>query len=81
MNELTEPKEAQKSGEVPGRLEQIVIRFKYENACKWREEWLTIANNQEYGRLQFKQDKIERRISIASNRISNLMKEFDRYCV
>lgn len=50
----------------------------YVRLANWRELWLRLSNKPEHGRLQTRQEAIERRAWIANNRIGQLMQSFDR---
>lgn len=52
------------------------IKARYEIDDKWREAWTKLACKYETGRLQSRQEKIERRARIANNRIAALMHQF-----
>jgi hypothetical protein len=54
------------------------IKARGEIDDKWRSAWTKLACKHEPGRLQSKQEKIERRARIANNRIAALMHQFDK---
>lgn len=49
----------------------------YERLYRWRERWNRLSNKHEPGRLQSRQEAIERRGAIANNRILALMRAYD----
>jgi hypothetical protein len=49
----------------------------YDLLCFWRSSWLKLAYRYEHNRLQSKQERIERRATIANNKIGKLMLDFD----
>lgn len=49
----------------------------YERLNEWRRRWAVLANKREPGRLQRRQEAIERRHGIANDRIGALMRAFD----
>jgi hypothetical protein len=53
------------------------MKARYELDYKWRKAWTKLACKHELGRLQSRQEKIERRARIANNRIAALMHQFD----
>lgn len=52
-------------------------QLEYERLFKWRELWMRLSSKKEPGRLQVRQEAIERRASIANDRIGTLMRMFD----
>jgi hypothetical protein len=50
----------------------------YDRLFKWRERWTRLAHKHEAGRLQTRQEAIERRALIADNRIRALMRAYDK---
>lgn len=50
----------------------------YERLFSWRAAWTALAAKLEPGRLQVRQEAIERRARIADNKIRRLMLAFDR---
>jgi len=54
---------------------QEFFEAEYDRLYKWRERWTTLANKREPGRLQSRQEAIERRASIANNKIGALLRE------
>ena len=53
------------------------IRERGEIDFKWRQAWTKLSCLPEPGRLQVKQEKIERKALHANYRIANLMRQFD----
>lgn len=49
----------------------------YEKAFRWRDAWTRLAARKDRGRLQSRQEAIERRAKLANGRIANLMHRFD----
>lgn len=49
----------------------------YERLFQWRERWIGLSSKREPGRLQTRQEAIERRASIANNRIGALIQKYD----
>lgn len=56
------------------------LKARYEIDCKWRAAWVAMANKFEKGRLQSRQEAIERKAALANSRIFVLMKRFDAAC-
>jgi len=57
---------------------QEFFEAEYERLYRWREQWTRLASTlhrSERGRLQSRQEAIERRAAIANNRIGALLKE------
>lgn len=49
----------------------------YARLRSWRARWGALANKREPGRLQSRQERIERRAVICNNKIRALMRDFD----
>lgn len=49
----------------------------YERLCQWRAIWTALAKKNEVGRLQTRQERIERRAADCNHRIRSLMRAFD----
>lgn len=56
------------------------LQSRYEIDSKWREAWCALANKFERNRLQSRQEAIERKATLANNRIRVLMLRFDAAC-
>lgn len=52
-------------------------RVEYERLYAWREWWMRLSNKHEPGRLQSRQDAIERRADIVNRRIGALIPQFN----
>lgn len=50
----------------------------YQRLDAWRSRWQHLARKAEPGRLQSRQERIERRASISSHQILQLMRSFDK---
>lgn len=55
----------------------LEYQSEYERLFRWRARWTNLSNKQEPGRLQSRQDAIERRAAIANNRIGALIHRYD----
>lgn len=49
----------------------------YERLFAWRERWQRLARNDESGRLQSRQERIERRAAQCNSQIRALMRRYD----
>lgn len=57
------------------------LMARYDIDFKWRAAWIKLSNKREAGgRLQVKQEAIERKAVLANNRIGALMRKFDAAC-
>lgn len=52
-------------------------RAEYERLSAWRARWTALASKREPGRLQSRQERIERRALVCNLRIANVMHAFD----
>lgn len=52
-------------------------RAEYERLAAWRARWVALASKRELGRLQSRQERIERRALVCNLKIAKVMHAFD----
>jgi hypothetical protein len=52
-------------------------RAEYERLAAWRARWVALASKREPGRLQSRQERIERRALVCNLKITKVMHSFD----